>query len=76
MICVGRWEVGKRLPVRRCRSSVKRLAIPLRGATAVYARLELDPVRQAVQKATDAILAAGNVLPLPAAEKHDDKTAN
>jgi len=29
------------------------------AATAVYARLNLDPVRQAVTVATDAILAAG-----------------
>ena len=33
------------------------------STTAIYARLSVDPVRQAVEKATSAMLAAGGLLP-------------
>jgi hypothetical protein len=34
------------------------------STTAIYARLNLDPVRESMEKATAAMLAAGGLLPL------------
>jgi hypothetical protein len=38
------------------------------GATQIYARLNLDPVRAAVNLATDAMLLAGGLKPSPLLE--------
>ena len=41
----------------------KSLSHKTHQATAIYARLDLDPVRQSVERATSAMLAAGGVKP-------------
>ena len=53
---MGSWQAatGASLPVIG-----KSLGHLNQGTTAIYARLDLDPVRQAVDKATSAMLAAG-----------------
>ena len=39
----------------------KSLGYKSEQATAIYARLDIDPVRQSILKATDAMLSAGHV---------------
>ena len=55
---LGSWQAatGASLPIIGKSLSHKSLA-----ATQIYARLNLDPVRESVNKATDAMLTAGGV---------------
>ncbi len=67
---LGSWQAstGANLPVIGRTLQHKNVS-----TTAIYARLNLDPVREAMQKAATAMLAAGGLL--PAAEVTDIKDA-
>jgi hypothetical protein len=56
---LGSWQAttGASLPIIG-----KTLQHKIVSTTAIYARLNLDPVREAMQKATNAMRAAGGVL--------------